>query len=161
MSGLLKMALSTLGGFLSSYKIPVTIALGVLLCILCGVGGYKYAKALGDASMERFKASVAEERAKEREDYEQRLVLAINERDDALNRVGVNRNRIDALVMQLLGADNRSNSKRTASTSEGTYRAEYERCRGLLREGAGLLAEGCSRYSKCAIDKDALARLAK
>lgn len=161
MKELLKTALSTLGGILSSYKIPIAIALGGLLCLLCGFGGYKYAKALGDASMAEFKASVAEQRAKERNEYEQKLVLAVNERDDALTRLGVTRNRIDDLLNQLHDADKRSNSERTASTSEVSYKVEYERCRSLLLRGAELVKRGCDEYGRCAIDKDALARLAK
>ena len=92
----------------------------------------------------------------QRTNYEKKLsevysdVLAKRDSLEQLNRANTD------LSVRLQSLQSRTDTKTDTTES---IRGELSKCRSLLSESARLLDEGCSSFGKCALDKDALAKL--
>lgn len=116
--------------------------LAFTLCFLAGVGcGYDYQGTKKDAEFAQYKFQVAQAKAKEAHDYNERLALLTEQYSVELQRLTLLASRRGTDLERLRQSNTRLQARLKAHSSEPNA-AALARCSKLLTEGAELLGEG-------------------
>lgn len=135
-------------------------ALIAIACAFSAWVAYSYQGHRYEAQIADIRAQMANAVALQEKENAQKLSKAIEERDTANARLSSLSASNSALLDRLRKSASRSPATESASSAKSASE-DLARCRNFLLESAGLLAEACERYGKCAADKDALVELVR